>query len=309
VNPWGRVKDLYPREGQVAELMHARQIIEAGDFEYAFMGRDTLILRNATRSAVLSVLTTTGGNQFNVYKNLFTFRQFYPNTDLNVEAHYSGGRENMDRVNLHMPGDWRVVLKEPELRENHVFDGVQKSLMISSSEPDSENSVQWKWLRDLAQQGTRFYWNPGRKQIAGGLTDATRTAFEDAVEMCQFNHAEALEWMRNYEDLPRAKWTIITHDSGASIKVEGGTWQEVPRVYVPNVEEMLGGRFSPHPVGIGDAYFAGLIAKREVNPGVQPREAGDFAGHFAGLQASHRGSNLFSVRRELDRYKRQMPRL
>jgi len=293
VGPWGRVLDLYPHEGQTPELREAALILK-GDYESA-LDRGVLRVSNEVRTVLLDVIEREGGNQHNVLKNLESLAKIFPEAGLTPVGHYSAGASKIHRQNLHLPGDNRVRLVVPQVQAKDFPEKVDGRIMFSSSEFDGLDSPQWQWIRSLADLGHEFYWNPGARQVKGGLISETRRALENQASIFQVNEEENLMWRRSYGHLPQADWTVTTLGSGgAELRIKGDDFH-FPVVGIDRANLILGEQWSPHPVGCGDAFLASLIAVREVHEGVCPRWAGSFASFMASIQFQHSGSNLSAI--------------
>lgn len=294
VGPWGRVLDLYPVAGQISEQIEAARLVE-GEYESKLL-RDVLRISNGVHDVVLEVIQRDGGNQHNVWSNLLALQTLFPDANLDVTAHHSAGQVGSHRQNLHLMGDNRVRLVTPKVRAQYFPESVDGRVMISSAESDSVDSLQWQWVRRLAQQGTEFYWNPGRRQLNGGLTQDTLDALEGRVRVIQMNEKEVVSLRRNYGRVPEADWTVLTlGENGSQISINEDSFSSLVQDNMDFAQKVFPEAFSQHPVGCGDAYLAALIAAIETHEGVDPKWAAQFASYVSGIQYQHQGSNLLSV--------------
>lgn len=308
INPMGKVEDLHGL-GQTAKSMAALHKWRPGVELLADRGRE-LDLRVAGLEFNLKVERVMGGNQWNVWKNLNFLREAGV-ADIDVKAHFGLGKpEATVRKSLYLPGLAKIDLVTPDNPGELIFyRRPEGENIVISSAPHGEMGKAWweAWLRFLEEDDTcRYYWNPARKQLDGGVPEEVRRRLHGRVSIFQVNEAEARQYLEVYapraelSDLPEvvgAEWTVVTRGAQGMRLYANGEFYDEPILPKSVAQEILGHKFCPErDVGCGDSGFAAFIAAKESSQQSGLQETVRVATAITGLQYNHAGSNLSELR-------------
>lgn len=308
INPMGKVEDVEGL-GQTA-LTVARLYRRSGELELLEDRGRELEVRVARQVFSLKVDRVMGGNQWNVYNNLGVLREA-GFADIDIKAHFGlGNPEATARKSLYLPDLAKIDLVTPDNPGELVFSKKPRDEnIVISSAPHGEMGKTWweAWLRFLKEDDTcRYYWNPARKQLDGGVPEEVRRLLHGRIGIFQVNEVEAQQYLDAYapgkrlNDLPEvvgAEWTVVTRGAQGMRLYAGGELYDEPILSKSVAQEILGQKFCPgRDVGCGDSGFAAFIAAKESSQQRGFQETVRMATAITGLQYNHAGSNLSELR-------------
>ncbi len=304
LNPMSSVEDLHYMGGSVKAIA-ALHKWKPG-IELVEDRGNEIEVRVAGEEFHLRVTRQIGGNNRNVLNDLRALRDaVFP--DLEVEAHLGLGKEHIvARKSLYLAGHPKIDLVTPTDPGEIIFDGKprDKNIVISSA-PHGEKGQRWwdAWAEFLQNdQSCRYYWNPARKQLEGGVPARVRESLRGRVSIFQVNEQEAAQYLEAYapgaelKNLPEivgADWTVITEGARGIRLFAGGEEYHAPVPPDGMAREILGGQYMQvMDIGCGDAVHSANIAAKENFPDIAPQLAIEFAARVGSLQFHHKGSNL-----------------